>query len=204
MKDFYDLIEGLRKEARISSKELAIRANTPVTTLASIMSRRPETLDRRTLDRIARVFGSKWDEILDLSEEQADRYAYYAKMRIPVTMSQESVERVYAKLVKKLDFSGTVRPIGRYHPNPNTTQASKIDVHTDWDSFKSSITLVLDKLNDDGLMEAMRRILDVANDPKYCKPKKEDDSWQKEKPPMGAEQSESAQTVDTRDEFPLE
>ena len=169
MKDFSDLSEELRKKARISSKELAIRANTPVTTLASIMSRRPETLDRRTLDRIARVFGSKWDEILDLSEEQADRYAYCAKMRIPVTMSQESVERVYAELVKKLDFSGTVRPIGHYHPNLNTTQDSKSDVHTDWDSFRVSITLVLNKLNDDGLMEAMRRILDVANDPKYCK-----------------------------------
>ena len=171
MKDFYDLIEELRKEAKISSKELAIRANTPVTTLASIMSRRSETLDRRTLDRIARVFGSKWDEILDLSEEQADRYAYYPKMRIPVTMTQDSVERIYAKLVKRLDFSGTARPIGRFRPNPNTEKPTKSDIHTDWDSFKSSITLVLNRLNDDGLMEAMRRILDVANDPKYCKNK---------------------------------
>lgn len=204
MKDFYDLIEALRIEAKISSKELAIRANTPVTTLASIMSRRPETLDRRTLDRIARVFGSKWDEILDLSEEQADRYAYYPKMRIPVTMTQDSVEHVYAKLVKRLDFSGSARPIGHFRPNLNTTKPPKSDARTDWDSFKSSITLVLGKLNDDGLMEAMRRILDVANDPRYCKPKKEDDSWQKEKPPTGAEQSESAQMVDTKDESLLE
>lgn len=171
MKDFYDLIEELRKEARISSKELAIRANTPVTTLASIMSRRPETLDRRTIDRIARVFGSKWEEILDLSEQQADSYAYCPKVRIPVAMTQDSVERVYAKLMKRLDFSGSARSIERVYPNLNTAKPSKSDDLTDWNSFKSSITLILNKLNDDGLMEAMRRILDVANDPKYCKNK---------------------------------
>ena len=200
--DLYDIIDVMRKKYRMSSRTLAMHAEIPVTTLASMMSRRPATIDKEALARIASVFGVAWYRLLNMTKDEAAKYE--DELRISTKMTQEDVEQVYNHLVSPLAFGIRFRERGmcssENHSTLNTVSQRNEREH----GFRGSILFVLDKLNDDGLMEAMRRILDVANDPKYCKPKKEDDSWQKEKPPTGAEHSESVQMVDTKDESPLE
>lgn len=199
--DLYDIIDAMRKKYHMSSRTLAIRAGIPVTTLASMMSRRPATIDKSVLEKLASVFHVEWFRLLNLTDAKADEYA--DELRIPTKMEKEDVDHVYRRIVKTLDCTERFHEIGKY-PSPNSGFVYQRSMREKEHEFQQSIMFVLEKLNDDGLMEAMRRILDVANDPKYCKPKKEDDSWQKEKPPMGAEQSESGVTDDIRATTPLD
>lgn len=202
MNDLYDIIDAMRKKYRMSSRTLAMQAKIPATTLASMMTRRPATIDKEALVRIASVFCVEWYRLLNMTEDEASKCE--DELRISTAMTAQDVEYVYNHVVKPLDCSVRYRAMELSNAERQCMLKPIHQRNEREHGFRSSILFVLEKLNDDGLMEAMRRILDVANDPKYCKPKKEDDSWQKEKPPMGAEQSESVQTVDTRDEFPLE
>lgn len=163
--DLYDIIDALRKKYYMSSRLLATAAEIPPTTLASIMSRRPATMDKEILDRIATVFHVSWYQLLNKSKAFAA--AYENELRVPTAMSKEDVDQVYEQIVQPIIDAATFRGTARL----------RADVTKAWcpgparyHGFQDSIQFVLGKLNDDGLMEAMRRVLDVANDPKYCKP----------------------------------
>lgn len=200
--DLYDIIDAMRKKYHMSSRTLATQAKIPATTLASMMSRRPATIDKEALVRIASVFNVAWYRLFNMTEDAAAKYE--DELRISTVMTKEDVEHVYNHLVRPLDCSARYRAIGLYSSENHSALNARYQRNEREHGFRSSILFVLDKLNDDGLMEAMRRVLDVANDPKYCKPKKEDDSWQKEKPQTEAEQSESGVTDDIRAITPLD
>ena len=196
--DLYDIIDAMRKKSGMSSRSLALLAKVPPTTLASLMSRRPATIDKEVLKRIASVFNVSWVALLNKTDSFAEECEN--ELRIPVAMTKEDVQAVNERVVAAMPKRVYSRIVSRV---PEDIDPDEFDTSSEA-AFRRSIYLVLNRLNENGLLEAMRRVLEVAGNPAYCKPKKEDDSWQKEKPPMGAEQSESAQTVDTRDEFPLE
>lgn len=167
----YDLIEVLRLKHDYSSRRLAIEANVSTATLASLMTRKPSTIAIDTLDKIARVFGARWYDLLNKPNSIVDEYIL--EKRVPVTMTADDIAEAGYKITEDHYFMEHIERIHRLERRgakavaieKNTVQTSEID------RFKNSLSFVLDKLNDDGLMEAMRRILDVANDPKYCKNK---------------------------------
>lgn len=70
------------------------------------------------------------------------------------------------EIAQSIATNAAIRENSEKIPNAPSTSVSPST-----EGFRNSLFFVLGKLNDDGLMEAMRRILDVANDPKYCKNK---------------------------------
>ena len=166
----FELIEVLRLKKGMSSRQLALSANVSTATLASLMNRKPSTISIETLDRLAKVFDERWFSLLNKPESITDEYAL--EKRISVSMERSDIEEVGYRLTKDNAF---MTHVDRLHQlDIREAQAfgfTKKEVITSHEKngFKSSIFFVLDKLNDDGLMEAMRRILDVANDPQYRK-----------------------------------
>ena len=170
--DIYDIIETLRQRRSMSSRQLAIQANISTATLQSLITRRPSTIAKDTLNKIANVFGLEWYELLNMSPGQADEYALAT--RIPITMKPEDLKVVADKYLSgftfKFYFGAPDDDPPKFAP---PLRKRRVNMPSSGKSeFQNSIFFVLDKLNDDGLMEAMRRILDVAADPQYCKNEK--------------------------------
>ncbi len=167
--DVYDLIEVTRHERKISSRQLAIDAKIAPTTLASLISRRPNTIKIDDLSKIAKVFEMTWCELLNKPESFAKKYAL--ETRVPVSMSKEDIIAVSTKLGNKYSFdSGLYREV-KANPNPIGAPRRKraVDIPESNSEFVRSIVLLLGKLNDEGLILAMRQIIDIVSDPKYVK-----------------------------------
>lgn len=173
MNDTYtvlDLIEVLRLMKEMSSRQLAISANVSTATLASLINRKPATISIETLDRLANVFGARWYELLNKPASIADEYVL--EKRVPVVMSRSNIAEVGYRLTGNRDFMVHVdrlRHLDQREDRSSHVHRKETSSLNEQDRFKESLSFVLDKLNDDGLMEAMRRIVDVANDPKYRK-----------------------------------
>lgn len=167
--DVYDLIEVTRLERKMSSRQLARNANIAATTLASLISRRPDTIKIDDLSKIAKVFEMTWYEFLNKPESYAKKYAL--EIRVPASMSKEDIVAVSTKLGNKYSFdSGLFREV-KVMSNPTGAPRRKraVDIPESNSEFMRSITLLLGKLNDEGLILAMRQIIDIVSDPKYTK-----------------------------------
>ena len=143
--DVYDLIEVTRHERKISSRQLAIDAKIAPTTLASLISRRPDTI--------------KIDE------------KYALETRVPVSMTKEDIIAVSTKLGNKYSFDSGLYREAKIVSNPIGAPRRKraVDIPESNSEFMRSIALLLGKLNDEGLILAMRQIIDIVSDPKYTK-----------------------------------
>lgn len=166
----YDIIEVLRLKNNMSSRRLAIEANVSVATLASLINRQPPTIAIETLDKISNVFGVKWYELLNKPASYENEFVL--EKRVSVYMTQDDILAVGERLTGDYSFMAHVEKLHRLEEREQrATRIHKKEAPspTGKDEFKNSLFFVLNKLNEEGLMEAMRRILDVANDPKYCK-----------------------------------
>ena len=175
----YDMIEALRLSKEMSSRKLANTAGVSTATLASLMARRPITMSAFTLDKIAQVFNLRWNDLLNKPATIADELL--AQSRVSTRMSREDVEALSERLnsdgiINFMRLVESVRSMPRAESSEDRSEERTRAASRRGDSassgkseFRNSIFFVLEKLNDDGLMEAMRRILDIANDPQYCK-----------------------------------
>lgn len=191
MHDFYDVVNALRNKCHLSVRQLAREMGIAPTTLSSIFSRRPLALDREILVRLGIAFDLPWYVLLNKSAAHEVETSGSSRMRVTVLLSHKDIEMINERIIKPYQCPK------RYIDIQNDRRDD--DTGDDGD-FRRSILFVLNKLNDEGLMEAMRRILDVANKPKYCKLWKEDDSWQEEKHPTGVEPSSNGRMGDTKQE----
>lgn len=167
--DVYDLIEVTRHERKISSRQLAIDAKIAPTTLASLISRRPDTIKIDDLSKIAKVFEMTWCELLNKPESFAEKYAL--ETRVPVSMTKEDIIAVSTKLGNKYSFDSGLYREDKIVSNPIGAPRRKraVDIPESNSEFMRSIALLLGKLNDEGLILAMRQIIDIVSDPKYTK-----------------------------------
>lgn len=193
MNDLYDIITALRQKHRMSLRMLALQSHIPPTTLASLMSRRPSTIDKSMLLNIALTFDVNWVDMLNKPESYATECAL--QDRIPVEMTQEDIEAVRKKLIDPLIAKISFKV--PYEQRLQTCQRNFL-YHSNKNDFERSFMFVLNKLNDDGLLEAMKRILEITEEPKFRKENKEDKIWREEELPMAAEQSESEQMDDMK------
>ena len=167
--DVYDLIEVTRHERKISSRQLAIDAKIAPTTLASLISRRPDTIKIDDLSKIAKVFEMTWCELLNKPESFAEKYAL--ETRVPVSMTKEDIIAVSTKLGNKYSFDSGLYREDKIVSNPIGAPRRKraVDIPESNSEFMRSIALLLGKLTDEGLILAMRQIIDIVSDPKYTK-----------------------------------
>lgn len=157
MTTVYDIIDRIREEKNLSTRKLAQLAKIPPTTLESMMTRRPEWAIVSRLQAIARVFGLDWTDFYEPGREE------YVIEDVPARVScQIASEAVEDILKHALEKSGEGIAVAAYKREP---QPEATDEHL----FRKSTAAILNRLNSEGLMEAMRHLLEIAADPRYCK-----------------------------------
>lgn len=184
MKTIFEIIDAVRGYRGYSLKELAAKGNIPYTTLASIMSRRSMNISKDTVETIANALDVEFHDIIS---PEAHRQTLIGSngAKCITDCTDEFLKSTLRKIIGD-DYI-------QYLPENNLRREKAIHeaqianayaAKDERNQFKKSIGFVLDKLNDEGLMEAMRRVLDIANDPKYYvstdSEKKEDTGWQEE------------------------
>ena len=194
MKTVYNVIEELQAASHWSMRKLADLAKLKPSTLSTLMKRKSDKISVDILSKLAKVFGVEWYELLTLDPNTHLRLA-------------DSSERVYAEvhdyefndiIDHALNHPGHIRFANGFGDpvTPPSRQEFQLTSQPDTDEqlFRQSIEVFLGKLNPDGLKEAMRRILEIVNDPRYSKTK-EDTLCHEDEPPMAQDYSRAnAQT----------
>lgn len=191
MNSVYDVIEVLRRSRNYTLKEVASRASISYTTLASMMSRRPEKIAKNTLAKIGWVFGLEWYKLLGREQEFAplERENYGRNIngeRISAMMDEKMVESVLRNILGEAYeyVLSAVKSGWQYQIEPYDN-LMRIRPRNKRAQFMMCVDMVFDKLNDDGIVEAMRHMLELSQNPKFCIStatgnKKEDDECQEE------------------------
>ena len=165
--DVYDVIDAVRKKRNMSIRQLALCAGIPPTTLVSNLSRKPKSIDKDLLMCISEVLDVPWYDFLNKTESFVVQYDF--KKRIPILLSAEDISVIKDKIAQLPDSAKCNHQIQMSLSNQNVQPKGRSMKFT----YNDSILFILSKLNEDGIIEAMRKLLDVAADPKYRK--KEDD-----------------------------
>ena len=182
----YDVIEALCRWRGFTTKELAAQSSIKYTTLATILQRRPEKIAAKNLELIAQVFETEWYMLLGRDEEPDALDKYSGRningLRVSALMDEETIKRVlesiigeeYRKILDRIYDSRESQTRDRLNfANPiygNHTPLAHKAVHSEIRAkFDACVDLVFDNFNEAGVVEAMRYILALSQDPRYCK-----------------------------------
>lgn len=173
MDNVYDLIEELRDRSHLSTHRLAMLAEMGSSTLAAMLSRRAEKVTVRNLKAVAKVFRMKWNDMLKIPDEEAEKYRDTA--RVSAKLKPGVGENILARWSLEMENEAPI------DFDDESTDASQLRrsrrEKSKKNHFHESILFVLERLNDEGLMEIMRVALDMARNPEYCLPA-QDENWQ--------------------------
>ena len=173
MENVYEIITRLREERKLSTRTLATIAHIPPTTLESAILRHPDTVSVRMLTKIGHAFGVEWHELLSTTADPGLITLGAKVPRVPSAVDPEEAEKIVEHILSipmppPVEDTVVVSDGQKATPSYRYGRTVSVEEH-----FCQSILVVLRKLNSDGLMEAMRRILDVASNPAYCNGKEE-------------------------------
>ena len=159
----FDIIEKLLVEKGLSVRRLAQLAKMAPTTLESIMTRKPKWVSTARLETIAKVFQLHWTDLFEPGREEyvTDTNPPKVSAYIKKEEAEEIVDRALEKSGEGFAFAFDV------HVEPQRKQ------NDDEVLFRKSVNAILNRLNSDGLLEAMRRLLVIEEDPAYRKENKE-------------------------------
>lgn len=167
MSNIYEVIDAIRLYRGYSMRELAYRADMPYTSLASLMKRRSNRISKDMLEALIKALEINWTDLVAFHPEfgeDTDEGRWFG-----ATCSTDEVHQILENVIGS-GFERFLAEAQNKDKQPGTWKnrrqpAVAIDPRV---QFKQSMNLMFDRLNDEGLLEAMRRILDVANEPRYC------------------------------------
>lgn len=162
-KTVYDVIAAVRQLRGLSIRKLATLANISPTTLTSMLDRKPEKVPFRTLDAIAQVFDLGWMDLFNYEDDHVPEVD--ATGKVSVALIEGDFERIMGRLAEIKVVSPPNKLVSW---NRNTHRSDWQAINGCSDEFRRSINFVLERLNSDGLVEAMRRILELEKDERYC------------------------------------
>lgn len=192
MNDVYEVIDALRKHRNLTGKKLAEMAGMPTTTLATIMGRKPAAIPKKYIVALAEALDVQWYEMLNVSENE-----YPDAVKIPSKLSPLDVAEILQNLIgydenSEVRYHVTGRGVGPIERQRIMTEYGMTMPGTDHGEddapacdaqYKRSIIFMLDRLNTDGLLEAMHQVLTLTRQAEFCKQTsnqktKEDTEWQ--------------------------
>lgn len=200
MNSVYDVIDVLRIWRGFTMRELATRSGLSYTTLMSMMNRRPTKMAKNTLARISGIFGAEWYELLGIGLPAPDE-PYHGRNsngeRIDVMMDEHRVESVLREILGEHydaaieNLENRQKALRDFHKermeqrdqgwvfppikSPNDYEKNEsIQRRRLRNQFNVCLDLAFDNLNDAGVIEAMRYILELSQNPKYGKSNQED------------------------------
>ena len=165
MTTVYEIIDRLREARGLSTRKLAQLAKLPPTTVESMMTRQPKWIGVARLEAIAAVFQLEWTDLFEPHRENAVIGTTILKVssQIPEGHLEDILHHAMEKMPHGFSFSFSFN--GKDSQSPNLAYHERNEEPL----FLQSATAVLKRLNTEGLMEAMRRLLDISSDPRYCK-----------------------------------
>lgn len=172
MNSVYDVIEVLSVWRGLTMKEVALRARLSYTTFASMMSRRPGKIAKNTLQSIGGVFDLEWYKLLGRENEFAPIERRSARNvngeRICAMMDEQTVHAVLKQIIgdgyaEVLCQTAT----GRRELTERVEASTHSRIKDRRGQFDACVDLVFNHLNDNGVIEAMRYLLELAQNPKY-------------------------------------
>lgn len=188
MNDVYDIIQLLCDWYGYTMRDFSKLSTLPYTTFVSMMKRRPEKISVNSLKRIAAVFEHEWYEMLGYDKESIPTLINGRNIngaRIETALTEDTCIKVVENISGK-EYAELIGKNMVFHPPIHLMKQEMVKnrdnaLHS---QFKMCIDLVSDRLNDDGVIEAMRYILELTQNPKYNASTdqitKEDTGWQKE------------------------
>lgn len=174
MNDVYDIIDALRKQRHLSGRMLARLAGMPATTYTTIMTRRPAAIQKKHLVALANALEVEWYDLLNVSED-----AYPDGGKIPSKLSAAEAERILLRFAKSHDM-GLLPPPRLDQPGEDMEPACNVQ-------YRKSILLMLDRLNTEGLLEAMHQVLTLTRKPEFRKEECKNDEEEAELMRQGLE-----------------
>ena len=210
MATVYDVIDALREQRLLSQRKLAELAGILPNTMTTLMIRRPPRIPKKYLEALAPVLGLKWYELLNMTEVDAAKFENVNKL--PSGLTEEDMAAILTKNGNRFHFffkrnaDGSMDSVIRPSAQTDASNLPALPQHESEDDvqYKKSILLMLNRLNTDGLLEAMHQVAAIARDPNLCRGNiKEDTLWQKEKLPTAAEQSENERMDAGKDSMSL-
>ena len=217
MNDVFDVIDTVRQKRHLSMRKLATLAHIPYTTFISFMTRRPATLSKTYLEAIAKVLDVEWTDLV--SDAEAERVCEENREKISTVLTAEEKEFILhnlfndnpillgeAMLRKRVRaYDDAVERLTAHGPRLSKTQGADALEEPADELFKQVIITMLDRLNTDGLLEAMHLIVALARKPDLCiNNTKEDNLCEKTRPPMATEPSRNERMADGRDNLQSE
>ena len=178
MSNLFEIIDSIRLWKGYTLRDIALRANMPYTTLASLMKRRSNRISINSLQLIASGLGLPWEYLLPFVPQI--HYSTLEDAKIPTKCSDEDALEVLRHIIgydceRYLEEArANVKP--KASPFPMEYPSAPGNHRT---QFKQSMNYLFDRLNEEGLLEAMRRIVDLAQDSRYCvstEPNKKEDT----------------------------
>lgn len=176
MSSVYEVIDTLRQRRHLSQRKLAELAGILPNTMTTLMTRKPLHIPKKYLEAIAPVFGMKWFELLNLSEKGSSMGSRMNKL--PSTLTEEDVAAILARDSHRFCFFVQASDDGTYKTATSpiaqssaheTSLASENQPESDAAQYKRTIILMLDRLNAEGLLEAMHQVVAIACNPDMCK-----------------------------------
>lgn len=170
MTTVYDLIDEICRLKNLSMRQLAINSALPPSTIVSIQARRSPQISKRVLAHLGHAFDLEWHDLITLPENVLPEQI--TTQKVPADLSEEDKVRVLQHIES---FQ-----VHNLEPNMAVEWKEKGFAILDEDRetnapFLGSIKRILEKMNEEGLMEVLRFSLEIANDPKYCKETKKED-----------------------------
>lgn len=152
MTTVFDIINELREAKHISIRNLGEAAGIKPTTFESMMARRPRSIDIKRLDHIARIFNLEWRDLFEYGREVHG--ADSEKPKVDTYIKDE--EKPYI-LERAFEKAGLEMPTSAHFSMWSTTN--------DADRFRDILHALVDRLNDEGVMEAILRLSEIERDP---------------------------------------
>lgn len=159
----FDVIQKILDEKGLSVRRVAQMAQMAPTTLESMMTRKPKFVRTERLEAIASVLQLHWTDLFEPGREMFVTITNPPKVstQIKTEQAEEIVERALGKSGEGFAFAFDFRVEPQQKQNDEEVL------------FRKSVNAILNRLNSDGLLEAMRRLLVIEEDPAYRKENKE-------------------------------
>ena len=156
MTTVFDIINELRGAKHLSVRGLGQEAGIPPTTFESMMARRPRSVDIERLNKIAGVFGLEWQDLFEYGRDVHGKNS--EKPKVDTYIKEDEIPYILERAFEKAGLDGA----GSLYLNMRPTVSAP-------DRFRDVLHALIERLNDEGVMEAMFKLSEIERNSAYRK-----------------------------------
>lgn len=156
MTTVYDIIEELRKAKNLSIRKLADAAGMAPSTLESILTKRAQGISVLRLRQIASAFDLEWTDLFETGRE--DQVGKGEKAKVNSYIKEEEQPYILQRAFQKASMNPPVHMFEEQEPELSMEE-----------HYRQVVRSMIDRLNAEGLQEAMYVLMPVTREPAYQK-----------------------------------